>query len=78
MVRWLEATEYPGQRNAVYVARREGRLVAYCFAFTEEESFHISEVAYDEDEQSSIATRRKEHAQSTPLRLRKADVAGDQ
>src|SRR5205807_1090588 len=50
MVRWLEATEYPGQRNAVYTARREGRLVAYCFVFTEEDTLYLSEMAYDEAE----------------------------
>ncbi len=48
LVRWLEATEYPGQRNAVYVARREGRLVGTCFAFTDEDALVISEVAYDD------------------------------
>ncbi len=48
LVRWLEATEYPGQRNAVYVARREGRLVGYGFAFSEEDALVISEVAYDD------------------------------
>jgi predicted N-acetyltransferase YhbS len=50
MVRWLEATEYPGQRNAVYVARREGRLVAYCFVYSEEDALFLSEVAYEEAE----------------------------
>lgn len=50
MLRWLEAMEYPGQRNAVYVARREGRLVAYCFAYTDEDALTLSEVAYDEAE----------------------------
>lgn len=48
LVRWLEATEYPGQRNAVYVARREGHLVGTCFAFTDEDALVISEVAYDD------------------------------
>lgn len=48
MVRWLEAVEYPGQRNGVYVARQGGRLVAYCFAFTEEDVLYLSELAYDQ------------------------------
>lgn len=48
LVRWLEATEYPGQRNAVYVARREGRLVGYCFAFSDGDDLVSSEVAYDD------------------------------
>jgi predicted N-acetyltransferase YhbS len=50
MVRWLEVTEYPGMRNSVHVARRGGRLVAYCFAFTEEDDLYLSELAYDEAE----------------------------
>lgn len=48
LVRWLEATEYPGQRNAVYVARREGRLVGYGFAFSDEDALVLAEVAYDD------------------------------
>jgi hypothetical protein len=48
MLRWLEATEYPGQRNAVTIARREGRLVAYCFVTTDDEDLVVSEVAYEE------------------------------
>ena len=50
MVRSLETVEYPGQRNGVYVARRDGRVAAYCFAFTEEDSLYLSELAYDEPE----------------------------
>ncbi|MER3457503.1 MAG: hypothetical protein C4309_01565 [Chloroflexota bacterium] len=48
LMRWLEATEYPGQRNAVYVARREGRLVGYGFAFSDEDALVLAEVAYDD------------------------------
>jgi predicted N-acetyltransferase YhbS len=48
LVRWLEATEYPGQRNAVYVARREGRLVGYGFAFSNEDALVLAEMAYDD------------------------------
>jgi predicted N-acetyltransferase YhbS len=48
MVRWLEATEYPGQRNAVYVARRDARLVAYVFVFSEEDELFVSEIACEE------------------------------
>jgi predicted N-acetyltransferase YhbS len=50
MRRWLEVTEYPGQRNEVYVARHQGRLVAYGFVFSEEDALFLSEVAYEERE----------------------------
>jgi len=57
MVRWLKATEYPDQRNAVFVAQREGRLVAYCFVFTEEDALYLSEMAYDEAEAAAPLMR---------------------
>jgi predicted N-acetyltransferase YhbS len=66
MVRWLEAMEYPGQRNAVHVARREGRLVAYCFAYTEEDALTLSEVAYDEAEAVAPLVRVVVEGAGTP------------
>lgn len=48
MRRWLEVTECPGQRNAVPVARRDGRLVAYCFAYEEEDAIYLTEVTYED------------------------------
>jgi predicted N-acetyltransferase YhbS len=50
MRRWLEATEYPDQRNAVYIARCEGRIAAFCFVYSEEDAHFLSEVAYEEAE----------------------------